>query len=218
MLTGNQIANPSAADYEISSVPGDRGRATAFNLGVGLARSRGNTSFGIDAIYEPITSRTWTIADSTIDTPARGTIEGGGKTLDNRFRFSNALLRAGVSHDLSLAKRDMGLRLQAGLQARSIYYQLDQEDLVNGATRSADENWLEWTSSWGTSVRLRTIELHYRGRLTTGVERPGVAGVTFPVAVADLVSSRLPGLGAPAPIMSGVRVASHQFWISLPIH
>lgn len=218
LLTANRIAHPSAADYEISSVPGDGGRATAFNLGVGLARSLGNTSFGIDAIYEPITSETWTLADSIIDTPARGTIDTGGRMVENRFRFSNTLLRAGLSHELALAKRETALRLQAGLQARSIYYQLDQQDLVSRSTRTADDGWLEWTSSWGTVLRLGSIELHYRGRITTGVERPGgVSEGTFPGVLADVAISRFPGPVATSTTMSGVRVATHQFSISLPI-
>ena len=172
IATANRLNNPSRPAYEIETVPGDRGRASAFNVGVGLARAHGLTTFAVDAIYEPITSRIWGVSDTIAAT--NGTIvQQGDKTIESRLRFSNAILRTGASRDLTLSS-DTKLQLQLGVQARSIYYTFDQRDLLHGAARKGNENWIEWTRSWGAKLRRASFELHYRGRTTTGAGRPGV--------------------------------------------
>jgi hypothetical protein len=220
LFTANRINQPNTPEYEVASIPGNRGRSSAFNIGIGLARLQGGTTIAVDAIYEPIRSRLWAQADSAVATESGPAIEAGGITLDNRLHFSNALLRAGVSHDLALDKSGSALRLEFGVQARSIYYTLDQHDRVGDATRTGNENWMEWTRSWGGIVRLPAIELHYRGRLTSGAGRPGVgeSGVVFPQV--DLAPTKpLPSgsFGPTTMTMKDVRVVTHQLSISLPI-
>jgi len=215
-FTANRLDHPNTPNYEIASIPSDRGRSSALNIGIGLARSQGATRVAVDAIYEPIWSHLWAVTDSAIATPSRGTINAGGTTIDNRLRFSNALLRAGFSHDFTLDESS-ALRLQLGVQARSIYYTLDQHDLTRGSTRGGDESWMEWTRGWGVTLRLPALEFRYLGRLTTGAERPGVAEPNV-FAVPDASSiAPFPGPPTGTTTMNNVRVTTHQLSVSLPI-
>jgi hypothetical protein len=214
MVTANQLDNPSRPDYEIETVPGDRARSSAFNVGVGLARSHGLTTFAVDAIYEPILSRIWGVSDTTM--AAGGTtLQRGAKTIESRLRFSNAILRTGASRDLTIS-RDTRLQLQLGVQARSIYYSFDQRDFLQAAERRGNESWMEWTRSWGAMLRRASFELQYRGRTTTGAGRPGVD----PVFLGPTVSVRS-DLLPPVPTTNAittlrdVSVVTHQLSISL---
>jgi hypothetical protein len=212
VVTANRVDQPNRPRYDIASLPGDRGRSAAFNVGLGLARSWADTRVAVDAIYEPITSRIRALADSAIATPSSATMRTGGTTIDSRLRFSNALVRVGASHDLAFASGPV-LRLQLGAQAHSNHYRLHQNDLVSASTRSGTESWTEVTRSWGLSLRSPAFEAHYAGHLTSGAGRPGASppGV-FPV----LDSTPIPGPTAGRTTISGVRVATHQFSISLP--
>ena len=114
------------------------------------------------------------------------------------------------------------LRLQLGLQARSIYYTLNQHDLVRGATRGGTESWTEWTRGWGWSLRLPAFELHYAGRLTTGASRPGVPRSGGIVALASApvrpdVAFPFPFSQPQATTWTRVSVITQQLSFSLPI-
>src|SRR5213078_5356459 len=75
------------------------GRATAYELGVGVSRAYGPSVFGMDVVYQPIWSTTWTEAQTPVVTIGGGTIPVGGRTVENGFHFSNSLLRIGVSRE-----------------------------------------------------------------------------------------------------------------------
>jgi hypothetical protein len=218
ILTANRLDHPNTPEYEIASMPSDRGRSSAFNFGAGLTRSQGGIRVAVDAIYEPIMSHLWAVADSAVTSTVPGTIQAGGTTVDNRLRFSNALLRAGFSQDVPLAESGSMLRLQFGVQARSVSYKLEQRDLVRSSTRTASDRWMEWSRSWGAIVRFSAVELHYAARLTTGGERPGVAatgGVFLPTDRSTIAP--FPGPSTRT-TMNAVRVTTHQLSISVPIH
>jgi hypothetical protein len=219
LVTANRMSHPKIPNYEIMSIPRDPGYSSAFNLGVGLSESNGPLTFGIDVIVEPIWSHTWADAEGPTPTNTGGTIPAGGKTIENRFRFANALLRAGVSRDFGLDMPGTSARIQAGVQLRSISYHLDQYSHVLAAGREQSEGWTEWTYAWGGSIRMPELELHYRLRTTSGTGRPGVAGNGFGTAgTLDAAGGRA-FLLAPsgALTLDPVRVTTHQIAVSLPV-
>ena len=169
VLTGNHKSHPKIPNYEIMNIPRDPGYSWAYNVGVGLSRTEGPATLGVDLVYEPIWSETWADSDTTVKTRSGRVIEPGGKTVENDFRFSNFLLRAG------LAREQERWGFQLGLQARNIHYWLDQRDNVRETQRDQEEEWLEWTPTWGASVKFPEFHVRYTGRRTTGTGHPGVA-------------------------------------------
>jgi hypothetical protein len=214
IVTANVVRNPSTPQYEITSVYSDEGRASALNFGVGVARSRNGTTIGLDAIYEPIVNHLWGIADSAA--ASSSAIVLGARTLENEFRFSNAIVRAGVGHVVALDAPGTALRLQVGLEARSTAYTLEQRDLIRDADRTAHESWIEWTRTWAVAMRLATVEFQYRGRLTTGGSRPGVSFIAVPPIALSSSIAPFPGPSNPT-TLNGVNVTSHQVSVSLPL-
>lgn len=201
MLTGNRISHAQMPGYDVMTGMGRAGRSSAFNAGIGVSRSRGPVTFGVDAIYEPITSNTW-IADS----------------VDNRFRFSNAKLRGGVSRKFTLMDPKSSFSIQVGAEAYSISYVMNQHDRVTNADRVRRETWLEQTRTAGMSFRLPGIEVHYHVRSRTGVGRPGVVNRDDqgfgPSPLADFAPWMPPVSNASA--LGPVRVTWHQFALSFP--
>jgi hypothetical protein len=164
------------------SVTRDPGESSALNAGVGVARTSNGTTFAADAIYEPIWSR------------AR---ESGTEV---SYRFSNAILRGGVKHELISESADVKLQLQLGMQLRSI----------NHSQRS----WTEWLHTWGMSVRALEFDLHYQGRVHSGVSRPGAPEFPNDVRALDVIFSPF---AQPRPVLLPVRVTTHHLSISVPI-
>jgi hypothetical protein len=219
VLTGNLMSHPKIPNYEIMNIPRDPGHSYAYNVGFGVGNVSETGRFGVDIIYEPIWSNTWAEAASPIETQSGATIPAGGKTIENRFRFSNALVRFGVGQDVELEGRSDGLGIQLGLDMRQVHYWLEQTDNVQATLRNQEERWVEWTPTWGLSLRFPSLHLQYRGRTTTGTGRPGVADGVFLGGVRDLSTAAPSILLAPSGelTLDGVSVVSHQFSISLPI-
>ncbi|MDQ3949214.1 MAG: hypothetical protein M3282_02620 [Gemmatimonadota bacterium] len=221
ILTANRMSHPKIPNYEIMAIPRDPGYSSAFNIGVGLSESEGPLTFGIDAIIEPIWSHTWADAEAAVPTSGGGIIPYGGKTIENRFRFANGVLRAGLSREFKLDAPESSARMQFGVQLRSISYHLDQYSHVLAAGREQTEGWTEWTYAWGASVRLPDLEIHYRLRMTSGTGRPGVAsngGFLGGPTLADSAGGRN-FLVAPsgALTLDPVHVTTHQISVSLPL-
>jgi hypothetical protein len=219
LVTGNLLSHPKIPNYEIMSIPRDPGHSSAYNIGVGISHVSDSTTFAIDAIYEPVWSNTWAEAAEPIETSSGATIPAGGKTIDNHFRFSNAVLRVGVGQDLPLGGRSRPVGLQLGLATRTVHYWLTQYDRVAGTARGQEVRWREWTPTWGASLRFPGMELQYRGRVTSGTGRPGVV----PQGGFDFLSSSSLGsniIAAPSGPMTldDVRVVTHQLSVSLPLH
>jgi len=220
LATGNLMSHPKIPNYEIMNIPRDPGRSHAYNLGVGFSRTNGPATFGIDAIYEPIWSGTWAEAEAPTETALGDTIPAGGKTVENHFRFSDAVFRMGVSRELTVGSRPRAALLQLGLAARSIHYRLDQYDRVQVSGRNQVESWVEWTPTWGLTVRFPELELRYSGRVTKGTGRPGVGVRANGWALEDAGAVRAGSLlVAPSgPLtLDAVSVVTHQFSLSLPI-
>ncbi|MGE5800653.1 MAG: hypothetical protein ACM358_00220 [Gemmatimonadota bacterium] len=217
VAVANRASHPKIPTYELTNVPAiprDPGYTHAFNLGMGVSRVEGPARFGIDLIYEPISSYTW--ADAAVPTPtaAGDTIAPGGKTIENRFRFDNAWFRLGVEQPMS---EGAPTSFQLGLILHPIKYRLEQRDNVQLSSRSADACWWEWTPTWGLSYRQTRFELRYQGRVTKGAGRPQTQFVIGPFRALDAAGSTL--LAAPSgPLfMTDVSTVTHQISISLPL-
>lgn len=167
--TVNRKSHPKIPNYQIQNIPRDPGLTWAYEAGFGVSRTRGATTFAIDVVLQPIWSETWQEADEQVTAADGDIIEVGGRTIENDFFFTNVLLRTGLSHEF----KDFGL--QAGLSVRSYEYTLEQIDHVEGDFRDLNESWMEWTPTFGATVRLSDLELRYAGLITTGTGRPGTA-------------------------------------------
>ena len=223
VLTTNLLSHPKLPNYEVAQVvqpiPWDPGHSAAYNVGIGISRAHGPTTFGIDAIYEPIRSHTWGEAPTPLETATGGTVPAGGKTTENHFTFSNAIVRTGVGHELRLEGVEHPIQLQLGVAVHSIHYRLDQFDHVQLSGRQQEEKWMEWTRTWGLSFRASTVELRYLGRLTTGVGRPGIAANSGRDVFLASPSSSSNIIAAPSgPLtLTDIGVLTHQFSVSLPL-
>ena len=84
--------------------------------------------------------------------------------------------------------------------------------------RTQDEQWMEWTPSWGARVTFGDLELRYIGRVTTGTGRPGVARNRFaPNAVTSAGGGDIV-LAPEGPLtLQEATVLTHRIAISLPI-
>src|SRR5207244_12394347 len=154
-------------------------------------------------------SYTWADAASPVVTATGDTIPVGGRTVENHFRFSDGLVRMGVSRDVPLGSLGKAAALQLGLTLRSVHYHLAQSDNVQAVAHALQEAWLEWTPTWGVSLRFPDLEIRYRGRVTKGTGRPGVAAPTgFFAGGRDLgvAGGRLPG--APSGAITPEEVAA----------
>src|SRR5437763_112469 len=223
LATANRMSHPKLPEYELANVPAiprDPGHSSAYNVGLGLSKARGPLTFGIDAIYEPIWSYTWADAASPVVTATGDTIPVGGRTVENHVRFSDGLLRMGVSRDVPLGSLGKAAALQLGLMVRSVHYHLAQSDNVQAVAHALQQAWVEWTPTWGVSLRFPDLEIRYRGRVTKGTGRPGVAAPSgFFAAGRDLALAGGSILVAPSgPIsLQEVSTTTHQISISLPL-
>ncbi|PYP59775.1 MAG: hypothetical protein DMD40_02275 [Gemmatimonadetes bacterium] len=219
--TLNRSSHPKIPNYELVNVPAiprDPGYTTAFDLGIGLSKVRGLASFGADVVFEPIRSYTWAAAEAPISTVSGDTLAVGAKTIENHFRFANALLRLGVGRDIELPGEKKVFGLQLGLMLRSVHYNLRQQDNVQDLQRRLTTGWMEWTPTWGLSLRFPEFELRYAGRTTNGAGRPQS---TFQVgwAVDDVALAGGTLLAAPnGPLnLTHVKTTTHQISVSLPL-
>src|SRR3989441_7919369 len=147
IATINRATHPKLPNYDITNVaviPWDPGRSYAYNLGVGLSKVLGSATFGVDAMYEPIRSYTWADAIAPTVTLGGDTIAAGGKTVENRFTFSNAVFRMGVGRDIVL-EGSPKVGLQFGLMVRSINYRLQQAEHVELTQRALHTGLFELT-------------------------------------------------------------------------
>ncbi|HKC38256.1 MAG TPA: hypothetical protein VKC15_01805 [Gemmatimonadales bacterium] len=221
LATANRLSHPKIPNYEMANVPvlpRDPGRSSAYNLGIGLSKTSGRATFGVDAIFEPIRSYTWADAVTPLTTVQGDTIPAGGKAVENRFRFANAVFRMGVNRDMDLPGLGKAVGLQLGLVVRSVRYRLAQTDNVQLTQRELETGWLEWTPTWGLSLRFPELEIRYRGRVTHGAGRP--VAQAFPLLWGrDLAFAGGAILAAPSgPLnLTDVSTVTHQISLSLPL-
>ncbi len=211
-LTGNWKDHPRIPNYEIQNIPRDPGDTRAFGAGVGIARTEGPFLAAMEVFLEPIRSQTW--ADAASDTvSAEGiTIPAGEKTVENEFEFTNALVRAGGAWVYRQAT------FRAGIQIRSISYELEQYDHIRVRRRTQEESWMEWTPGLGASLRLDGAVFHYSVLFTTGTGRPGVSwspeALNLPDA--DAFSDFILAPSGPLTLQDA-RVTTHQLSVVIPV-
>jgi hypothetical protein len=211
-LTGNWKNHPKIPNYEIQNIPRDPGNTRAYGLGVGLSKVEGPTRLAVEMALEPIRSETW--ADAAADTVSvmGEVIESGERTVENDFRFTNLLVRAGGSWEYRRAT------FRGGIQVRSIAYELEQFNRVEAVRRNQDESWMEWSPSVGISLDLGGAVLHYAGRVTTGTGRPGVQWTAERAAMLDLAAATDFILAPAGPLtLQDARVTTHQFSVAIPV-
>jgi hypothetical protein len=218
VLTVNRMDHPKIPNYEIMNIPRDPGNSSAFNIGFGLAREIASSTFGIDVIYEPIWSHTWADAENSVQAINGRVIPAGGMTIENHFRFSNALARMGVQQGVALGNAGPFAALQLGLAVHAINYTMEQRDHTQLTDRLHKESWVEWKPTWGMSLRFPELEIRYQGSTLHGTGRPGVVPEGGIFAVADSRGSNI--LAAPrGPLtLTEVRVTAHQISVSVPVH
>jgi len=166
--TVNRKTHPKIPNYEIMNIPRDPGISWAYDFGVGIAKSNGPATFGIDVVVEPIWSDTWAEAAADTVSVNEQVIRKGDKTVENGFFFSDVQMRLGLAYDLKRAS------FHAGVEVRSYAYKLKQRNRIQDTKRSQEESWMEWSPSFGATARFSEFEIGYQGRLTTGSGRPGV--------------------------------------------
>lgn len=222
ILTCNMKSHPKIPEYELENsppIPRDPGNSWAWNMGMGISGSQDDAIFGMDLIYEPVRSHTWAEAESYIEGFRGRMIPPGGKTVENHFRFSNLIFRIGMG-------RESGSQgLQLGLQVKAVNYDLVQYNNLDGTRREQQESWMEWTPTWGLSMKFSEFHIRYTGRLTTGTGMPGVAWLDSRNPMneeGELVidpSSGVDFMVAPGGDLTlrDALVMSHQISISIPI-
>jgi len=215
ILTGNFKTHPKIPNYELMNIPRDPGNSWAYNIGIGLAKVKEDTLFGLEIIYEPIWSNTWADAAESVFSRSGRYISAGEMTIENDFRFSNIAMRFGITNDV----KPIGFQL--GLQLRSIRYHLEQTDYVEEFKRKQDENWFEWTASWGLMANFQSFQIRYMGRAIIGTGRPGVdnGGITLETGPADARAMSADYLIAPSGdlVLDNEFVLTHQIILAVPL-
>jgi hypothetical protein len=189
LATANRLSHPKIPNYQLQNIPRDPGTTYGYNIGVGAGRVVRGTSFGIDVIDEPMFSSTWGTAGVDTTGATGIVIRAGDRTVSNKFNFSNATVRIGLGHEITMAKdSSSAFGFQLGLVAHSINYRLRQTNHVQGTSRVQDEGWTEWTPTLGFRWRTRDFEMVYTYRRTCG-----------PSACIDLAMGDKVNLVAPNP-------------------
>ncbi len=212
-VTVNRKDHPKIPNYDLMNILRDPGTTWAWNLGLGTARTVGETTVGVDAVFEPIWSETWAEAEGPVPTVRGDSLRSGERTVDNDFFFRNFALHLGGARSVGPG------RVELGLAVRSISYELEQIDHVERRRREQRESWMEWTPTWGGSLRLDALTLRYQGRLTTGTGRPGIDRAIMPE-----VDGAVPTVGSDVVLapegpltLQDARVWTHRLSVELPI-
>ena len=157
VLIGNTKSHPKLPNYDLVQIPRDPGNSAIFGLGAGITSQQGGTMIGAELLLQPGNSHTWAFADSVTTTPG-GTLQVGDKTVDNEFRFANWTMALGLDHQWRTAG------VQLGLRVNRYGYHLDQENYLEDRSIETDEDWIEWSPSFGGNLKLGRAELMYTGR------------------------------------------------------
>ena len=211
ILTANRKTHRGIPDYGLVDIPHDPGHSWAYDVGIGLARVAGASTLGIDLVFEPIRSRTRALANDTLRTASGRLLEAGDVAADNRFSFSNAILRLGAAHETDR------FGVQLGLGVRSIRYDLDRHDRIVERIQTQHEQWIEWTPTWGAALTFPDLEIRYAGRLTTGTGEPTMRWTGAIESLRDSPVNSFVVAPAGPPTLQQSRVTTHQITIALPL-
>lgn len=209
--TANRKSHPKIPNYSIQNIPRDPGTTWAWEVGVGFSMTEENSRFALDVALQPIWSTTWQEANAADVTASGGSLSVGDRSIENDFFFTNVILRSGFSHTIG------SVGLQAGVEARSYDYQMEQINRVTARYRTQDESWVEWSPTFGTVVTLSGLDLRYALRATTGTGQPGTlwggGGLeTLSAADADFI------IAPTGPLtLQDARVITHQVSVTIPV-
>lgn len=189
VATMSKLTHPKIPEYDLRGfrpIPRDPGHTLGYHAGVGLSRTVARTTLGLDLLLEPMSTETW--ADAARDTAVAGggIIPAGGKTIENSFRFSNTIMRAGFAHEWPERANGTALGVQFGLGLYAINYQLAQENNVQRTFRTQQEHWMEWTPTFGFSLRGKMAEFRYN--LTKTCVREVCIPIPVPFGQGDKVT------------------------------
>lgn len=219
--TVNTLNHPKIPNYVLQNIPRDPGSTLAMNAGVGLARTVGGTTFGADLVIEPMWANTW--ADLAHDTTVvgGGIIKAGGKTVENDFKFTNSLIRLGVGHDfVADSAKGSNFGFQLGLAVYSIDYRLNQRNNVLKTSRRQQENWMEWTPTFGLAYKAKSMTVRYAYATSCAGDNCFSLGdrveLVSPQA-AERFASGIIAAPSSALTFNGGHASSHKIWVAVPI-
>jgi hypothetical protein len=228
LATANRLSHPKIPDYrirEVITVPRDPGRTWAYNVGFGLGKMSGGSSFGLDVVLEPMFSTTWAEALGDTLTTSGTVVRRGEHTVDNRMRFSNAAIRFGFGHDAPTGNDSTAtFGFQVGMGVQSIRYRLKQWDRLQETFRVQDEQWKEWSPTFGLRYRGRGFEAGYTFTLTCGAGSSCMPSCFFGCGD-DVSVTQPPTPGGGGVIASptdalrfdGGRVTTHRFTVTMRV-
>jgi len=216
LATANRLSHPKIPNYQIQNIPRDPGTTYGMDLGIGLSRAVGATTFGVDVIEEPMVSDTWGTAAGDTLVVGGGVLHAGEKTVQNHFTFANQKIRIGVGHEFAFSADSSGaFGFQFGMAVSSINYRLHQTNNVQGTDRVQDQGWNEWTPTFGLHWRSRNLTVQYVYRRTCG------PSACIDIASGDKVNVVAPSVVAAAASPMSVNGGTshvHQFMVTVPIH
>jgi hypothetical protein len=209
--TVNRKSHPKLPNYDIQNIPRDPGTTWAYEAAFGFARTVGPTTVAVDVALQPIWSETWQVADAQDVADSDGALGIGDRSIENDFFFTNVVLRTGVSHEVGKAT------FQAGLEARSYDYTLDQVNHVVSEYREQDESWMEWTPTFGVALRLSGLDVRYAARRTTGTGRPGTEWDQTSFTVVSQTEGDFIIAPQGALTLQDATVLTHQLSVRIPV-
>ncbi len=208
-LTVNWKDHPKIPNYALANIPRDPGNSIAYNIGVGIRWSNEKSFWGLEYVYEPITTNTWAEAGEQQLPIADRALPSDFKTVENFFDFSNHIIRVGHS---SVSKWEW-LEYRLGGQLHFYSYDLHQRDNLAHSARNFTTDWLEATLSGGLTARIGRMQLMYTLQLVLG---NGLVGVATPRFVASpeggIIRTMNDFLPAPsgALVVDDVPLVTHQ--------
>ncbi len=208
-LTVNWKDHPKIPNYALANIPRDPGKSIAYNIGFGARYSHETTFWGVEYVYEPITTNTWAEAGEQRLPVADRALPPDFKTIENFFDFSNHILRLGHSS----TSKWTWLEYRLGAQLHFYTYDLHQIDNLAHTARNFTTDWLETTLTGGLTARLGRLQLMYTLQLVLG---NGLVGVSVPrfVAAPDGGLIRTASDFLPAPsgelVVDEVTLVTHQ--------
>ena len=215
LATGSRLSHPKIPNYQIQNIPRDPGTTWGFNVGFGIARSVGKTTFALDLVQEPIFADTWGKADRDTAIVGGGVIPSGGRTVSNRFAFSNSHTRIGVERDFGTDSSGR-FGFQFGLAAYSINYRLHQTNHVQRTERWQDEGWTEWTPTFGLRWIEKSFSLQYSYRRTCGPSECVDFGMGDKITVPPATGGVIAAPSGPLNINGGT-AHTHRFMLVVPV-
>jgi hypothetical protein len=210
-LTANWKDHPKIPNYELANIPRDPGYSHVFGIGIGFTQERERRTSAFDFAWYPARSHTWAEAAEPTPTSSGDVIPAGGRTVENRFRFSNLRMAFGNEY------RFTDVALQFGLAVQVYSYALAQRNHVELFDRQLKESWVEWTPTWGLTLHAGSVQLRFNGRMVN----KGFVALWREDATEVFAPAPVPGqdfLIAPAqPInLPDFRVFTTQFSIVVP--